>query len=131
MIPERRRFADWNMGRIIKVGVTAISVSMVVLAVVYVVFRVQEIAKLQLEFAALHAETQALNEQHFALIKHSEYRLDELERELFGEVLVQLQKQKDSRPNRVEIWQANTARELRERMSRVEKRLMQVEEAIR
>lgn len=107
----------------------ALGVSFVTLFFVYCYLRVRTVYENQLAVAVLRADVRELEERHSAQIKELEHRADELEKVLYGDVVAKLAKQPPG-PTRIEIWQRNRDKELRERLIAIERWRMTIEHRV-
>lgn len=103
--------------------VLALTCAMLVAFVAYATFRLRVTYELQTALAQFQAERASLFEANRREHQAVSERLDELERVLFGDVLVKIAAQlKAAKPpmTAMQVWQRNRDRELRDRLTRLE-----------
>ena len=88
----------------------------------FVAMRLRVTYELKNEFAKLHVEHQEQVATNARQLEDVRLRLDYLEQVLFGEVLAKLdKKQPRVQPMRLEPWLANTIKDLRDRVTVLER----------
>lgn len=108
---------------------TAMLVALVIGYMTYVGLRLHATYVLRTELSLLEAKVDRNAIDAQTIHRHTEGRLDDIERLLFGDVLNSIQKpaSRPSKPSAVELWQRNRDRELRARLDALERMRLRVE----
>lgn len=111
-------------------ALVAVVAATLMLSLVYVALRVRVIQGMQRDLAENRVVHNQLQAEHNAQMAEIKARLDALERVLFGDVLAELSKIPAVGPSRIELWQQNRDKELRDRILSAERRLGRAESVI-
>ena len=121
---DRRRI-DWAW-RI----AMALLVGAILIGGTFVALKLHALYRVQLDMSALMADHTKLREDLTRQDALYSDRFDSLERVLFGDVVVKLM-EKEAKPvqapPRLQQWMVNRDKDLRERLERIERRLLQIE----
>lgn len=101
--------------------VWAVAIGACVLWTAYVAMRLRATYQLQTEYAKLHSEFLDLQLSHDRDLQDAKQRLNYLEEVLFGEVLAKIDKKQKVVPMRIEPWLANSIKDLRDRVTVLER----------
>lgn len=101
-------------------GLAGLAIAFVLLGTTYMLARIRIVQRNSTELVALSAHLEALRMANDANLRDINNRLDEIERVLFGDVVEKLEKRPPG-PNRIELWQQNRDKELRDRILRLER----------
>jgi len=93
----------------------------------YIAVSLYAIQQWRVEIAGLQSEIRGLRETDVEIKRAASIRLDVIEHTLFGDVLVKLDTKATAAPNRVETWQLNRDKELRNRLQRLEEWRLKME----
>jgi hypothetical protein len=94
---------------------------LLIIGAVAVVFHIRAARDLGLELTRLQVQVTGLADRNDLLQREAQERLTVIERTLFGDVVAKLDKPGGAAPQaRVELWQLNRDRDLRDRLARLE-----------
>lgn len=100
---------------------TAVGMTMglLLVSIVYTTIRINNLSRLGQELSRVQGEIDIIRMRHESMISDANSRLDSIERVLYGDVVAKLQKVPQA--TRLEVWQQNREKELRERINQLER----------
>lgn len=101
--------------------ICSFGIAIMILWTAYVAMRLKTTYDLQTRFEVLAVEHEELKKRYDAHLLQQNHRLDYIEQVLFGEVLAKIDKKPVPTPMRLEPWLANTIKDMRERITVLER----------